>query len=311
MGAPHFDVRVTVVGFQVDFEVVCEQIDRLGTYKALHDQLHKLQFIYNCIIEDLRLFPDDEGSIERLTDYAFTIQSIIDALQRITQRARLQEHETTWIQQLVQAQASLPAALERAETMLLKQAVRLLNRVLTVQPFEINIRLNAAARALRLPALANAMTSIYATLSHAHPDFVTLYDFQESVAAVTSLSTSVLDLVASHDAWQIVDRELRRIETFLDYDTTELEASWPDLKTLASPLYCTAHAKWAIALSSIAEQVDRAIAMKDPIACKRSFRRYRRQANDRFYQVDDELKQLCEELRKIGEPLATVLRMIK
>jgi hypothetical protein len=40
------------------------------------------------------------------------------------------------------------------------------------------------------------------------------------------------------------------------------------------------------------------------------FRRFRRQAGERFYRVDIELKRMTDDLRKVGEPLAVVLRLL-
>ena len=59
------------------------------------------------------------------------------------------------------------------------------------------------------------------------------------------------------------------------------------------------------------EKLDNAIQAHDPFKIKQSFRRFRGQANMRFYEIDDSLKRTCDELRLIGEPLSLMLKVIQ
>ncbi len=59
------------------------------------------------------------------------------------------------------------------------------------------------------------------------------------------------------------------------------------------------------------DALDKAVASGDPVKIRSLFKDYNRQAIMCFYQVDVSLKNLCEELRKAGEPLALVMRMIE
>jgi hypothetical protein len=182
--------------------------------------------------------------------------------------------------------------------------------VLTVQPSQINARLNSTARTLRLPSLVQALGSIRDLLSLPHLDPEKVHQFELGVAALSDLNKTLVALVSSYDQWQAIDLELRRIETTLDQDPTELELSWPDLKEMVEPLCADPTAPWAAALLADGAKLEAAIAAGDSSKLKQSFRRYRRQAGDRFYRVDVELKRTCDDLRKIVEPLASVLRMI-
>jgi hypothetical protein len=65
-----------------------------------------------------------------------------------------------------------------------------------------------------------------------------------------------------------------------------------------------------MAVAADAEKLDAALLAKDPTTIRHFFRRYRRQMGDRFYRVDIDLKRLCDDLRKVGEPLTAVLRII-
>jgi hypothetical protein len=313
-------VQEEAVRFSADFQVACEQIDLLGDYKDIHDQLHSLQFhCYNCIVQETKRAPDDDLAWDALGDYELTFLDIVNHLRDISRadgaparaaRATLPAQETAWVQDLVQAHADLQSAIENADPKQLKRALRLMGRVLTIQPSQVNTRLNTTARALRLPALVQALGNIRDLLALPQLDPEQVRQFEVGVAALGDLNVSLSALVGSHDRWQSVDLELRRIETTLDQDLGELELSWPDLKAMAEPLYTGDSAAWAVALQGDAAKLEAALAAGDANRIKPAFRRYRRQAGERFYRVDVELKRTCDDLREIVGPLASVLRML-
>ena len=68
--------------------------------------------------------------------------------------------------------------------------------------------------------------------------------------------------------------------------------------------------EWATGLEADATALDEAIAQDNPAKSRRYFWRFRRRAGDRFFRVDTALKELCGDLREIGEPLASVMDMI-
>ncbi|MBF2046884.1 MAG: hypothetical protein IGS54_05860 [Elainella sp. C42_A2020_010] len=87
--------------------------------------------------------------------------------------------------------------------------------------------------------------------------------------------------------------------------------SWPDLKERTEALFDPTADQWTLAFQQDSQNLDAALHAKNPAKIKRYFRMYRRRASERFYQVDVTLRRLCEELREVGEPLASVLRMIE
>jgi hypothetical protein len=306
------EARAAVVAFDTDFGAACAQIDVLGDYKALHDLLHKLQFhCYNPIVQEARRFPDDDVAVETLMDYELTLGQIVNDLRDVVEQASFAETETLWMQDLVKAQDALGEALEKLDAKLLKRPIWHLNRVLAIQPSQINTRLNAAARALRLPALLEAMGRVSDNLARLDLDPERVGQFEAGVDALVSLNESLTALVGDHDRWQVVDLELRRIEANMEQGTMELEMSWPDLKAMTEPLYSDSAEEWAVAFRKDSDHLDDAIAAENPARIKRHFRRFSRHADARFQRVDSILKRLCEDLRKVGEPLASVMRMIK
>jgi hypothetical protein len=303
-------VRAAVVSFRTDFEAARQRMDVLADYKCLHDLLHTLQFhCYNPIVQDAQRFPNDEMAVDNLMDYEMTLQQIVGDLQDAIERASFAATEVAWIQDLLRAREALSSALGESDAGQLKRAIWLLNRVLAVQPSQINTRLNAAARALRLSALVEAMTFLSDELEHT--DLNQVDRFEAGVDALVGLNHSLAALVEEHDCWQAVDMELRRIEVNIKHDLVELEMSWPDLQARTEALYGGSSEKWAASFREDSASLAQAIAAGNPARIMRYFRRFLRHAGARFYRVDVFLKKLCEDLRQVGQPLTEVMRMIE
>jgi hypothetical protein len=303
-------VRDAATGFKAAFQVARQQIEVLGKYKRLHDLLHELQFhCYELIIHEARQFPDEEA-VSNLGDHALTLLDIVEKLKEIADRPPNIRDEGLWIQDLVRAQAELQGAIEACDAARLVTASRLINKVLSVQPSRIHTRLDCAAKSLQLPTLSRAMMVVCEKARDLGLDQERMLQFQASADALDGLNKGLDALINDHDHWQAVDVELRRIEGCLDRDLLELKASWHDLKGMVEQFCLGSTDSWSVKLTAISEQLDRSIAARDPIKIRDNFRRFRRRAGEHFYRVDLTLKDFCEALRKVGEPLALVLGMI-
>ncbi|MBW4472567.1 MAG: hypothetical protein KME45_19675 [Stenomitos rutilans HA7619-LM2] len=308
----HSEARSAVITFRVDFQAACDQINIIANYKELHDLLHTLEFqCYSGIVQEAKRFPDDETTLDILTDHEFTLQRILREVQEVAQRETIATNEVLWLKDLERAQVELHVAIDELDTRRLQRTIWLLNRVLAIQPSRINTNLNSAARTLRLPALVNAMSSIWESLAKSNLNQEKIKQFQVGVEVLAELNERLAALVIGHDYWQELDLELRRIEANLEKDLIELEMSWADLKERTNILFNPAGDQWTIYFQQDSHNLDMALDVQNPIKVKRYFRMYRRRASDRFYQVDATLLRLCGELREVGEPLTSVLRMIE
>jgi Effector-associated domain 10 len=302
-----------VITFRVDFQAACEQINIIANYKEVHDLLHTLEFqCYNGIVQEAKRFPADETGLEILLDHELTLQKILREVQDVTARETIATKEVIWLEDLKRAQVELQGAIEELDTRRLQRSIWLLNRVLAIQPSRINTNLNSAARTLRLPTLVSAMKFIFDKLARSNLNQDKIRQFQEGVEVLAELNERLIALVNGHDYWQELDLELRRIEGNLERDSIELEMSWPDLKARTNVLFAGEIGDpWTVAFEQDGQNLDLALNAQNPAKIKRYFRMYRRRASDRFYRVDASLKRLCEELREVGEPLASVLRIIE
>jgi hypothetical protein len=306
------EVYSTVITFRVDFHTACEQINIIDKYKAVHDLLHTLEFqCYSVIVQEAKRFPDDEIALDNLRDYEANLQEILHSLQDIVQQESTVITGDRWLKDLKLARHQLQEAIEELDMQKLQNAIRILNRVLAIQPSQINTKLNTAARVLHLPSLVNAMTKMWEKLSASNVQQEKFQQFQEGVNAFSNLNSRLDALVKAHDYWQKLDLELRLIEANLERDLAELKDSWHYLKEWTASLFDQQADEWTMSFQQESQKLDAALDNQNPIMIKRHFRMYRRRASDRFFQVDVTLKHLCEELREIGVPLESILRMIE
>ena len=212
---------------------------------------------------------------------------------------------------LDRASAELHAALEESDRARLNRASALLGRVLNVYPEQINTRLNETARTLRLPSLAGAMTVIRDRIVTLELDPDRVAQFVEGVSGLTSLNAELGALLAEHDRWQLADGELHLVQSGGDRLLDDLQAAWPRLRELTEPLYLTSGDEWATNFRQDCEKLQAALDARNPARARDCFRRYRRSAGLRFFEVDVRLKEICTGLLTVGEPLVSVLRMLE
>lgn len=305
------DVREAVAGFESDFRAAAVQIEVLAFYKDLHDLLHTLQFqCYRGITQEAKRFPGDDTSREILIDHELTLDGLVRRLDEVAVRRRDTDVPVGWIPDLREAHGEFQVAIRDADAKRLTRAIWLMDRVLAVQPSQINTRLNAAARALRLTRLVTALTLLRDRFQASRLEPAKVQAFADSIASLTALQDNVTALVTEHDRWQALDLDLRRIQQNLKSDVVELELSWDRVAIMLAPL-CAADESWAAALRATCETVTASIVEHDESRERQAFHRLYAQCADRFYRVDTALKRVCESLRTVAEPLTTLLALIR
>jgi len=305
------ELRAAVGTFSADFRAATNQVDVLGDYKDLHDLLHQLQFqVYGPMLREAPRFPD-ELTLEVLDDYQRTMRDQVAQLISVSSRNRVAETDLTFIPEISQAQIDLKSALDDINPDSLKKTIWRIKRVLTKHPAIIDTRLNSAARSLRLSSIVAALFAIQGDLDKLKLDPDKVSQFQLGRNMIESMCQRLDRLVIDHEQWQNLDMELRRIEALIEQDLMELEMSWDDLKNQANPLFQSCTDQWAASLQEYANQLDQYLAANNPLKIRQAFRNFRHEAGSRFFQVDIDLKNLCGELRQIGEPLAIIVRSLE
>ncbi len=305
-------IRSLVTTYRADFRAAGEQIDRLSQYKDLHDLLHKLQYrCYNVIAQEAQRFPTDDLALDNLLNYEVTLQDIAVELHTAAQQVGFAANEIAWIADVTESQTLLRQALDTLDGTRLRRVVWLLRRVLALQPSNINHRLIGAARALRLTQIVESLAAIRDALLQLQIDRTRTTQFNTGVDALQQLDIRLQALMIEHDSWQEVQRTLGRIEDVMIHELSELEFAWPDLRVRVTTLCQSQKGEWVDLFLQDSEQLDRAITAQNPVRIRSYFQRYRQRAGNRFFQVDTQLKELCTELRKVGESLATILKVLE
>jgi len=294
--------------FRSTFESALIEVDVLGDYKKLHDLLHQIQFFcYEPITTEVESFPQ-ERVLDLYDNYEGNLRLFLKSLKNIEEDGRVEKSDTGWLEDLAQSQVNLRQAVDQEDAAVLKTAIFSLKRIIATQPVRINKGLIDSAKKLDLPRLLNALKKISDQLQSLNLDESKTKDFQEGLTALTRLTTTLDSMLKDHDAWQALDSEIRIVDVLQDVDQGALVASWTSLKRHVSPLYLNIAAEWATNLQDRCDRLEEALKSNNPKTIRRAFKGFWRETNQRFYEVDVELKDLCDSLRQIGEPLNAILR---
>lgn len=307
-------VREAVVKFEIHFQRVGKHSSVVSGYKDLHDLLHTLQLhCLDALVREAKRFPDDDDAVENVGDHEQTLRSTLDELRRVARRASLPPGELSWIDRDVEpALTALRAALTGRDPEGLRRTVSLLNRVLSLRPAEINIRLGDAARDLPLAELAAAMKTIGDRMQTLQVDADKVQAFAAGIDTLERLGEALAERVADHDAWQEIEKELRLWESSRDDGSGASAHSWSSIQaTLAPMLEAATGELWVTSLREQRKRLDEAVIAREPPRVKSAFRAFRREAALRFHQVDITLKDQCEELRTVAESLNGLLEKLE
>jgi hypothetical protein len=307
------EVRNAVVASRIHLQRVCDRIGTVGGYKNIHDLLHILQLhCYDRVVQEAKRFPADDLAVENLREHEITLRSTTDDLRRIEQRAGFPAGELSWIKRdLDPALGLLHAAVETLDPKSLQRMILLLKRVLTTRPSEINTRLNDAARDLPLAELIQKMTVVRDQMRNLDLDLEKVQQFESGLDTLARLSHTLATLVADHDRWQEAEQELRLIEETWDGTIEEIEGAWSRIHESLVPITENNTELWAAPLRQQGQRLNEAIRAGDPERSRKCFRSFRREATTRFHQVDVMLRDQCDELYKVADPLDSLLRRIE
>ena len=302
------EIHDAAIEFRTLFQGACKQIDTLRSYKALHDQLHALQFrCYEHIEQELQYFPEREQSLENLQQYAENLHDCIDELREIIADAPGLKPAPIWIDWLAEAHTQMLKALAAEDAALLRRAADQIRRVLNVYPSPINARLISTVQGMDLGALVYIMQGIHHSCEEANVEAGLLERIAKGLDALRSLHEHLTGLSNDHEQWQPIDNLLRLPNASID----DIISLWDTLKAQASELYATSAEQWALDLRADEARIDQAMQHNDPRALAQQFVSYRSRAMRRFFYVDKQLKKLCDKLDHVSGPFAFVIGVLE
>ena len=309
------EVRGKVATFEAVFSASLKQIEILGYYKDLHDLLHNLQFKFysylTSLVRDAKLEPDDISIWDNVVDYERSLEQIIVGLRKSADPSLTTRIALPWIQKLLADLTQVFQAISENNIEGIATAIKPIQRVLATEPSRINDRLVVAAEAIQLPMLIEALVGVRNSIDVTGVNREKVNKFGNGVNAICDLKEKLYELIENHNRWQEIDIDFRRIEGLMTDDYSELENSWVDLKAMTEAQVLNVKEDWALLLARDIQKLDAALVMAEKKKIGQAFQTVRSRANYRFYDVDVSLKDLCDKLRKVGEPLSDAWEMIR
>lgn len=308
LGAP--EVKQQLSQFRALFREARNQIALLGRYKAFHDVLQELEVPFNAVERDRKRLLASAEAWDELRDPLEELQQRIDQTLGVLAGDRLRHEFALSQRRLTEAAAALTAALagERAR---LDAAMQHVRRVIGLDLSSANNRLIATARELGLGAVVAALRAVLGGLDPGRAE-AAIGELTRLVSSLADLNGALDALVREHDQWQEIDNNLRVLVGSGAGAADELAVSWPLLRdSIAGVVTAGGAADWTRAVGAAAQALDGELARgADAGKCVASLRSLWRRCNQRFVDVDKQLLRTCEELRRVGDTLDSVLEVI-
>ena len=303
------ETRVALASFRSRLEGADRRLKRVADYKALHDRLHDVQFrLYAPIDSVERDFPGGESKVQ-LQLYALAFRSELAKFREIAGRETIASGDVEWIEDdLVEAQGLLGAAIDGLDAQKLAQALQRLRDVVQQQPTVINHGLLQAVADLDLADLISSLAAVSTQIAAQGGD-AELAGWVTRAAGDLGTVREALDRhVQDHKNWQRADRELWRFEAELARAAGDVAPTWAGVERALQRVVAN-DAPWALELREVAALISQSVGNGGSVLTL-LFARCRTLASDRFYQVDKDLKQLCDRIAPLGADVdALVNRM--
>lgn len=305
------EVREAIRHYQTDLKATLESIETVRHYKQLHDLFQEMEVSYNLIIHNERPRLELVGETwDSITSNKPVLDGPINDLIEKAQEHPYHARAAYWLPMVEKGKEAMDASIRKQSLKELDKALRFLYRALDRGLPRVNGHLVDAATDLPLKRLIKSVDSIVHRLE-GRWNAELIDHLQHSIQAMIELQTQMETLVNHHNDWQRLDDELRRIDVMTAQDFSELRMMWPDIQGMGMDLYGRSAIQWAIDLRYSNDRLESVLSgQRPPNAIKQEYEAFRRQVSRRFRLVDDQLLQLCEDLRQIGEPLDLLLKSL-
>ena len=306
------NVRQFISQYQNLFKDTLQSLEMIRYYKLLHDLFQEMELRYNLIAKNER--PRLDGETPNWSGI-ITTQSVLEVsindLLHQAKKEKFAVQTSSWLPFLQTGLTTFKTAVAKEAIPELDTSLRYLYRALDRGLPRVNSYLVDAANALPFKPLIDAMNGIQAKIgsgfSHSEVDQQILNGIQ----GLEKLNIQLSDLVTQHNDWQRLDDELRRVDSLINLDLTELEKTWPDIQDMARVLFYQSSEFWATELKRSSERLAKSLEGESSQAMVTGFyNAYRLQVSRQFRFIDDQLLALCESLGGIVNPLDMLLRII-
>jgi TIR domain len=301
----------TMLKYRYRFEPIGARTRRLDALKKVHDQLDRVE--NDCrvhILLALPSFPTNENAVEAIGNHIITLEGVIEQLRKMENDPVFKPGGLDWIKKLERAHEMLVNGCNALDPKPIQVAVQKLGEVLATYPGRIDARMLQAAADLELQAVIDAIRALIQHARDAAVDAADIAKLEDSLGDLEDLDQQIRELVTSHNRWQDVDIDLRRVSNALaDGLQQELRDDWPTLKHRITILGAS-DADASRNLQQAAVAVDRAMDGDNARDLARNYRLYLRRASVRFSAVDTDLNKQCDELVDAGRAIADIVEAL-
>jgi TIR domain len=304
-------VRSRVVQDREKLDHLKDRIDLISHLKELHDFLHDLQIqVYPQILDYVDVLETDPGA-------RFGLAQILVQLGEDCKRARKTaaglpdddpDRDAAWLTDLENALPILQSAAQAKDAHVAREATSPFRSVILRKQLTIDERLHALAKSLPFGVLRELLKDAGEMVRQGD-------DFERWKRAQDSLQTQETDLngmVEEHHAWQNLEPSFVLADQSIGKEVATFKIIWPDLR---DPVKHIAgkypDAQWAKQSSDLSDMVETAIGQANVPQVRAFFKYFRNNSLQHFWALDKQLKEKCEEISDIREPLQKLLESAK
>jgi hypothetical protein len=305
-------VNARIQSFTSSLKDADKKIHIVGDYKALHDCLHRLQFkVFDNFLSAAQNFNKPIATVQ-LKMCKSDLSREIGKLKKIFEPQRLPLNDFPWLGDIETVSKTLDVVLSEQKLSSLEEIILVLTDVMRVQPSVVNSLLINAVRQLNLSSLQITLKEIYNELQTLGADEDQLFFFKKGVDDLVRLDNELNKQIREHQQWQRIDNDLQQTKNAMSRTDEELKKSWTILSDRIG-LICkeTTSEDWSERLLDLNKEINEAIRTDDKMIFITLFPEYMAEARTRFYEVDLNLKILCEQLRPVGDTVHAVLKALE
>ncbi len=297
------------------------KIDLLDTFKHIHDGLHQAKMTFRKLQSSARLMAKPEKKFEAAKEFTQAVDaleelvrsfsSIINTLPASPPEQR--QEQLDWLATLTTAVALGRQAQGKIDAVVARQCVDGVRSVLNRQPTVIDGKIAKLASEIELRKL----TDVFGKVGLQLPDQAAM--LEQSRISSEQLIGQLNARVNQHGLWQGIDDALLAADETMrmllkdpdEESTTNFDALWKGLNTGIAPLLAVeATSTWAEQLTTWTGKVDAARGSLNWPELDYFFECWRGVATYQFFSVDTQLKELAEDVNKIGTPLRNLLEQL-
>lgn len=231
----------------------------------------------------------------------------------VFEAGRLDPDNFSWVSDdLATVSQSMLALLEEINLSLMEEIIWTLTNLMHVQPTVVNQFLINSVQILNLAALQNTLLQIYNRLLTLGKTESQLLAFKRGADDLVSLNNDLNNQIREHRTWQKIDTALQQADNARQKSDEDLKRIWRILSPLVQ-MICneTAGEDWSEQLFDTDSVLNNALASNNKEVFNTFFPGYKSGLRTRFYEVDSNLKILCEKLRPIGDKVHEVLQALE